>query len=63
MRSWVVVAEHPYYAITGDDGEFSLANVPPGRYTLEVWHETLRPVTREITVGDGGISGLTLEME
>lgn len=63
MRSWVVVAEHPYYAITGDDGSFSLDNVPPGQYVLEVWHETLRSVTREITVGDGGLSDLTLELE
>lgn len=63
MRSWIVVAEHPYYAITGANGEFSLENVPPGRYILEVWHETLRMVTREITVGDSGVSDLTIEME
>lgn len=63
MRSWVVVAEHPYYAITGDDGQFSLPNVPPGRYILEVWHETLRSITKEISVPAEGVSGLTLEME
>ena len=41
MRAWVVVAEHPFYALTNDKGEFALENVPPGTYTLRVWHETL----------------------
>src|SRR5262245_53695751 len=30
MRAWVVVAEHPYYAVTNERGEFALENVPPG---------------------------------
>ncbi len=36
--AWVVVAKHPYYAITDDDGKFRLDRVPPGSYTLVVWH-------------------------
>jgi hypothetical protein len=63
MRSWVIVADHPYYTITGVNGEFTLPNVPPGRYILEVWHETLRSTTREITVGDEPVTRVTLEME
>lgn len=62
MRSWVVVAEHPFYAVTGDNGEFTLGNVPPGEYTLQVWQEALGTVTKEITVGDDGIKGVTVEM-
>ena len=30
MRAWVVVAEHPYYAVTNERGEFALENVPAG---------------------------------
>jgi plastocyanin len=33
MRAWVVVAEHPFYALTNDKGAFTLDNVPPGTYT------------------------------
>ena len=62
MRSWVVVAEHPFYTVTGADGEFTLPNVPPGQYTLQVWQETLGTVTTDITVGDGGVAGVTVEM-
>jgi plastocyanin len=62
MRGWVVVAEHPFYAVTNEQGEFVLSSVPPGKYTLEVWQESLGTVSREITVPETGISTLTLEM-
>jgi len=59
----VVVADHPFYTITGDDGEFKLSNVPPGRYTLEVWQEVLGTVTTEITVVDEDVTEVTIEMD
>jgi plastocyanin len=52
MRAWIVVADHPFYALTSDSGEFTLPPVPAGKYVLRVWHETLGTTTREITVGD-----------
>jgi plastocyanin len=62
MRAWVVVAEHPFYAVTGANGEFVLDNVPPGKYTLKIWQEALGIVTREVTVGDKDTTGVTVEM-
>jgi len=62
MRAWVVVAEHPFYAVTGPNGEFALDNVPPGKYTLKIWQEVLGTVTREVTVGDKDTTGVTVEM-
>lgn len=38
MFSWGVVVKNPYYAITKEDGLFSLTDVPPGEYTLTAWH-------------------------
>lgn len=61
MRTWVVVAEHPFFALTNERGEFALHNVPPGRYTLQIWQETLGTVTRDVTVGDG-VTAVTVEM-
>ena len=52
MRAWVVVMEHPFHAVTGAAGEFTLDKVPPGKYTLNVWHETLGTVTKDVTVGE-----------
>ena len=38
MSAFIVVAEHPYYVITDDNGEFTLEDIPPGKYRLKVWH-------------------------
>jgi len=62
MRGWVVVAEHPFYAVTNEQGEFALDNVPPGKYTLQVWQETLGTVTQDVTVGDKGPTTVNVAM-
>ena len=62
MRAWVVVAEHPFYALTNEQGEFSLANVPPGQYTLQVWQESLGTVARTVAVGDAPVTTVRIEM-
>jgi plastocyanin len=41
MKSYIGVLDHPYFAVTGPSGEFSLENLPAGQYTLVAWHETL----------------------
>jgi plastocyanin len=50
MSAWIIVAEHPYYALTDSDGQFRLENVPEGNYQLRAWHETLGEQTGEVTV-------------
>lgn len=39
MQGIVMVQDHPYVAITDEDGKFELANLPAGDLTLKVWHE------------------------
>jgi Carboxypeptidase regulatory-like domain len=46
----------PFYALTDQAGAFTLANVPPGKYTVRMWQETLGEATREIVVGAEGAS-------
>jgi plastocyanin len=62
MRAWVVVAAHPFYAVTNDQGEFMLDNVPPGEYTLQLWQESLGTVTKDVAVRDEAITTVTVEM-
>ena len=61
MRAWVVVAEHPFYAVTGASGEFALRNLPAGQYTLNVWQETLGTVTKDVTAGEAD-TAVVIEM-
>jgi plastocyanin len=51
MRAWVVVADHPFYALTNDAGEFVLPNVPPGKYVLQIWQEAVGITSRDVSVG------------
>ena len=53
MKAWILVRPHPYVAVTGPDGRFTLGEVPPGRYRLRVWHESLGERVREVEVGVG----------
>jgi hypothetical protein len=62
MNAWIVVIDHPYHAITGTDGGFMIDNVPPGTYTLEVWHEELGATTQTVTVTAGETSDASVEM-
>lgn len=39
MNAEVLVVRHPYYAVTDENGRFTLANVPPGQYQIVAWHE------------------------
>jgi plastocyanin len=53
MSAYLHVLSHPFFAVTGDDGSFLLNSVPPGTYTLQTWHETLKPQTKTVTVQAG----------
>ena len=50
MGGWFFVAGNPYYSVTGGKGGFKLTDVPPGTYTVEVWHETLGKQSKKVTV-------------
>jgi hypothetical protein len=63
MRGWIVVAEHPYYTVTNEEGEFVFENVPPGKYKLQVWQEVLGRVNQDITVAGEGAHNVTVRME
>ncbi len=55
MSAYAGVVSHPYFAVSGADGSYSIKNVPPGKYTVHVWHEGDVPeVTGEVTVTEAG---------
>lgn len=63
MRAWIVVASHPYYALSDDTGRFRLPDLPPGPHTLEVWHEVLGTRRIPVTVGRSGDVQVTVTFE
>jgi plastocyanin len=64
MFAYACVVDNPYFAVTGADGTFKIANVPPGKYTVQVLHRKAAPdgVTQEVEITDaGGKADFTLE--
>ncbi len=54
MSAYVVVVETPYFAVSAKDGSYTIKNVPPGKYTLKIWHEKLKGKPVEVTVPETG---------
>ncbi len=54
MRSWLIVTEAPYFAVTDAGGNFTLPGLPAGTHKIEYWHEKLGRKKGAITVGDDG---------
>ena len=52
MNAYAGVLPHPYFAVTGEDGTFSIKNLPPGSYKLTAWHEKLGTQTADLTVAE-----------
>ena len=52
MNAYVGVVDHPFFSVTGGDGMFRLAGVPPGTYTIEAVHEKLGAQTQTVTIGE-----------
>jgi hypothetical protein len=53
MSAFIVVADHPYHTVTDAEGAYEIRDVPPGRYTIKVWHETLGTLEQQVTVEPG----------
>ena len=50
MSAYVNVVAHPFFAVTNDAGGFEIKGLPPGTYTIELWHERLGTQSRPVTV-------------
>jgi plastocyanin len=50
MRAYIGVVSHPFFAVTGDDGTFTIKGLPPGTYTVEAWQEKFGPKEMQVTV-------------
>jgi plastocyanin len=63
MTAFVIAVNTPYFAQAGADGRFSIGNVPPGTYTIHVWHDRAAEQTGTITVANGGVGGLKYQLD
>ena len=50
MTAYGGVMAHPFFAVTGADGAFSIKGLPPGQYELAVWHEKFGATSQRVTI-------------
>jgi len=60
MRAYISVASNPFFAVSAEDGTFSIKNLPAGEYEIEAVHEKLGSQTGKVTVKDGEAGKLDL---
>ena len=54
MFGFILAPVNPYAVVVGDDGSFSIDNIPPGKYTLKAWHPRFGVMKTKITVAAKG---------
>jgi plastocyanin len=50
MEGFIVVLQNPYFAVSGKDGHYAISGIPPGSYTLAVWHQKAKAQSMPITI-------------
>ncbi|MBI3029406.1 MAG: carboxypeptidase regulatory-like domain-containing protein [Candidatus Rokubacteria bacterium] len=78
MSAWIVVHDSPYFAVTDGEGGFRIDGIPPGKYTVTLWHEGFAPkgvdkdgrpvyeelrLHREVTIPRGGSAAVDFEIK
>jgi hypothetical protein len=61
--AYIAVFDHPYYAVTAPNGTYSIDGVPPGTYTLVVWHERAARVERPVTITAGAATNVSVALQ
>lgn len=64
MNAHAAVLDHPFYAVSAKDGKFEIKGLPPGKYTIEAWHEKLGAQTMDVEVAakDAKTADFTFKM-
>lgn len=63
MNAWFHPVDNPYYAIVGEDGKFSIDDIPPGTYEIYAFHPTLGTEEQKLTVAAGGKATVNFEFK
>ena len=53
MRAYVYAAKNPYVALTDENGEFKITDIPPGKYQVMIWHEGFGEVVKTVEIKAG----------
>jgi plastocyanin len=61
MTAYIAVVPHAFSAVSDETGAFTIPRVPPGKYTIQIWHERYGKVSKPVTVTAGGTATLNFD--
>jgi plastocyanin len=53
MEAFIVVLQNPFFAVSDKDGHYDVDDIPPGQYTVGVWHPKLKAAAKPVTIAAG----------
>jgi hypothetical protein len=63
-HGYIAVFDHPYFAVTEQDGSYNIDSLPPGKYRMMVWHEGMaQPVERKVKVEEGRVALVDVSLD
>ena len=62
QRAWILVFDHPYYALSAKSGDFRIADIPAGTYRLKAWHPVLGIAEQTVSIAAGQDAKLALKL-
>ena len=62
MTASIMVFDHPYFTMPGQDGAFAIDDVPAGTFAVSAWHERIGESTQQITIDAGRTSVLSFAL-
>jgi len=63
MIAWAVIPSNPFHSITDEKGKFLIKDVPPGEYTLKLWHEGFGEKEVKVKVKEGKTVHVKFEVQ
>jgi hypothetical protein len=63
MQTWGYAVDNPYYALTNNDGRFTIDGLPPGKYKVIAWRPHFKPIEKEITILSKGVASLAFAFD
>jgi len=62
MESWGLAIDTPYFAVTDQDGQFRIDDIPPGTYRITIWHPRLGEKEQTVTIEANGTARLDIAL-
>ncbi len=61
-KAWILVFDHPYFAVTERNGSFTIPDIPAGTYRVKAWHPKLGLREQTVTLAEGGTASVSLAL-